>query len=119
MGPYVQGDGFMWWARCQRSSRAASPASYRLRDWLMKRHDGIATLVTITICGEPPSGYVDDLSISHQPFTPLLAAHMLCYLQDMNGPCGPLIAVPGSLYRSAVGDRPVEAEKGTGRCGRC
>ena len=56
------------------------------------------------------TGYVDDLSSGHQPSTPPLAAHMPCYLQDMNGPGRLLIAVPGS-HRSAVGDRPVETEK--------
>ena len=39
-----------------------------------------------------------------------MAAHMLCYLQDMNGPGGPLLAVPGS-HLSAMGDKPVGAEK--------
>ena len=55
-------------------------------------------------------GYVDDLSSGYQTFTPPLAAHMLCYLQDMDGSGGPLIAVLGS-HRSAVGDRPIRAEK--------
>ena len=33
---------------------------------------------------------------------------MLCYLQDMDGPGGPLLAVPGS-HRSAFGEKPVGA----------
>ena len=51
-------------------------------------------------------GYADDLASGGQPFTPPLAAHMLCYLQDMDGPGGPLLAVPGS-HRSAVSEKPV------------
>jgi ectoine hydroxylase-related dioxygenase (phytanoyl-CoA dioxygenase family) len=35
---------------------------------------------------------------------------MLCYLQDMDGPGGPLLAVPGS-HRSAIGDKPEGAEE--------
>jgi hypothetical protein len=49
---------------------------------------------------------VSDLAGGGQPFTPPLAAHMPCYLQDMDGPGGPLLAVPGS-HRSAFGDRRV------------
>ena len=55
-------------------------------------------------------GYFDDLADGKQSFTPPLAAHMLCYLQDMNGPGGPLLVVPGS-HLSAMGDKPVGAEK--------
>ena len=54
-------------------------------------------------------GYADDLADARQPFTPPLAAHMLCYLQDMDGPGGPLLAVPGS-HRSAFGATPDGAE---------
>ena len=54
-------------------------------------------------------GWADDLADGGQPFTPPLAAHMLCYLQDMDGPGGPLLAVPGS-HRSAFGDKPAGAE---------
>jgi ectoine hydroxylase-related dioxygenase (phytanoyl-CoA dioxygenase family) len=35
---------------------------------------------------------------------------MLCYLQDMDGPGGPLLAVPGS-HRSAFGDKPAGPEE--------
>jgi hypothetical protein len=48
---------------------------------------------------------VSDLAGGGQPFTPPLAAHMPCYLQDMDGPGGPLLAVPGS-HRSAFGEKP-------------
>jgi ectoine hydroxylase-related dioxygenase (phytanoyl-CoA dioxygenase family) len=53
-------------------------------------------------------GYADDLADGEQPFTPPLAAHMLCYLQDMDGAGGPLLVVPGS-HRSAFGEKPVGA----------
>jgi hypothetical protein len=49
------------------------------------------------------AGWERRLENGTQPFTPPLAAHMLCYLQDMDGPGGPLMAVPGS-HRSDFGD---------------
>ena len=55
-------------------------------------------------------GWADDLADGGQPFTPPLAAHMLCYLQDMDGPGGPLLAVSGS-HRSAFGDKPAGPEE--------
>ncbi len=59
---------------------------------------------------QQPGLCADDLADGGQPFTPPLAAHMLCYLQDMDGPGGPLLVVPDS-HRSAVSDKPVGAEE--------
>ena len=56
------------------------------------------------------AGWERSLKTGTQPFTPPLAAHMLCYLQDMSGPGGPLLAVPGS-HRSDFGGNPIGNEE--------
>ncbi len=110
MGPYVQGDGFY--------VVGTPPTEFTGREPGILPH---AQLVDETAgwhrdgynhhnMWRNNAGYMDDLVAGNQPFTPPLAAHMLCYLQDMDGPGGPLLAVPGS-HRSAMGDKPVGTEK--------
>ena len=110
MGPYVQGDGFY--------VVGTPPTEFTGRKPGVLPH---AQLVDETAgwhrdgynhhnMWRNNAGYMDDLVAGNQPFTPPLAAHMLCYLQDMDGPGGPLLAVPGS-HRSAMGEKPVGTEK--------
>ena len=108
MGPFVQGDGFyvVGTPPAQLTGRATGVAP---------RHELLAeaagwhrdTYNHHNIWRNNP-GYADDLADGEQPFTPPLAAHMLCYLQDMDGAGGPLLVVPGS-HRSAFGEKPVGA----------
>ena len=110
MGPFVQGDGFYVVGKppTQLTGRTTGVASRRellaaATAWhrdAYNHHD---------LWRKTP-GWADDLADGEQPFTPPLAAHMLCYLQDMNGPGGPLLVVPGS-HRSAFGDKPTDAEE--------
>ncbi len=105
MGPFVQGDGFyvVGTPPTQLTGKATGIASRQellaeAAGWhrdAYNHHDRWRS--------DP--GYADDLADGGQPFTPPLASHMLCYLQDMDGPGGPLLAVPGS-HRSAFGDKP-------------
>ena len=109
MGPFVQGDGFYvvgtpptrYTGRAtgvaSRQELLAEPAGWH-RD-AYNHHDR----------WRKNPGYADDLE-DGQPYTPPLAAHMLCYLQDMEGPGGPLLAVPGS-HRNAIGDKPINEEE--------
>lgn len=110
MGPFVQGDGFyvVGTPPAQLTSRATGVASRQelLAEAAAWHRDAYNHHNMWR--GDP--GYADDLADGNQPFTPPLAAHMLCYLQDMDGPGGPLLAVPGS-HRSAFGDKPVSAEE--------
>jgi hypothetical protein len=110
MGPFVQGDGFyvVGTPPAQLTGRATGVASRpellaEAAGWHRDAysHHGMWRNVP---------GWADDLADGGQPFTPPLAAHMLCYLQDMDGPGGPLLAVPGS-HRSAFGDKPAGAEE--------
>ncbi|MBS10455.1 MAG: hypothetical protein CME19_02480 [Gemmatimonadetes bacterium] len=112
MGPFVQGDGFY--------VVGTPPARYTGRPTdVATRQELIADATTNSGTHLPGwhrdaynhhdrwrknPGYADDLE-DGQPYTPPLAAHVLCYLQDMDGPGGPLLAVPGS-HRNAFGDRP-------------
>ena len=110
MGPFVQGDGFyvVGTPPAQLTGRATGVASRpellaEAAGWhrdAYNHHD----------MWRNNPGYAGDLADGGQPFTPPLAAHMLCYLQDMDGPGGPLLAVPGS-HRSAFGDKPAGAEE--------
>jgi ectoine hydroxylase-related dioxygenase (phytanoyl-CoA dioxygenase family) len=108
MGPFVQGDGFyvVGTPPAQLTGRATGVAS---RQELLAEAAGWHrdTYNHHNIWRNNP-GYADDLADGEQPFTPPLAAHMLCYLQDMDGAGGPLLAVPGS-HRSAFGEKPVGA----------
>ena len=110
MGPFVQGDGFyvVGTPPTQLTGRATGVASRPelLAEAAGWHRDGYNNH---TMWRANP-GYADDLADGGKPFTPPLAAHMLCYLQDMDGPGGPLLAVPGS-HRSAFGDKPVSAEE--------
>ena len=110
MGPFVQGDGFYVAGTppAQLTGRATGVASRPdlLAEAAGWHRDGYNHH---TMWRANP-GYADDLADGGKPFTPPLAAHMLCYLQDMDGPGGPLLAVPGS-HRSAFGDKPVSAEE--------
>ena len=110
MGPFVQGDGFyvVGTPPAQLTARATGVASRQellaeAAGWHRDayNHHGL---------WRNNLGYADDLAGGGQPFTPPLAAHMLCYLQDMDGPGGPLLAVPGS-HRSAFGEKPIGAEE--------
>jgi ectoine hydroxylase-related dioxygenase (phytanoyl-CoA dioxygenase family) len=110
MGPFVQGDGFyvVGTPPAQLTGRATGVASRQeLLDeaagWHRDayNHHGL---------WRKNPGYAADLEDGGQPFTPPLAAHMLFYLQDMEGPGGPLLAVPGS-HRNAFGDYPVGDEE--------
>ena len=108
MGPFVQGDGFYV---------AGTPPAQ-----LTGRATGVASRPELL--AEAAAWHRDayshhsmwkgdwgrHLADGSQPATPPLAAHMLCYLQDMDGPGGPLLAVPGS-HRSAFGDKPDGAEE--------
>ena len=108
MGPFVQGDGFyvVGTPPAQLTGRATGVASRQelLAEAAGWHRDGYSHH---NMWRNDP-GYADDLADGGQPFTPPLAAHMLCYLQDMDGPGGPLLAVPGS-HRSAFGEKPVGA----------
>lgn len=110
MGPFVQGDGFyvVGTPPAQLTGRATGVASRQelLAEAAGWHRDGYSHH---NMWRNNP-GYADDLADGGQPFTPPLAAHMLCYLQDMDGPGGPLLAVPGS-HRSAFGEKPVGAEE--------
>ena len=110
MGPYVQGDGFYVVGTPPTKFTGREPGSIPLARLVDETAGWHRDSYNHHNMWRKNPGYVDDLSSGHQPFTPPLAAHMLCYLQDMDGPGGPLIVVPGS-HRSAVGDRPVGAEK--------
>jgi ectoine hydroxylase-related dioxygenase (phytanoyl-CoA dioxygenase family) len=110
MGPFVQGDGFyvVGTPPAQLTGRATGVATRQellaeAAGWHRDayNHHGM---------WRKNPGYADDLADGGQPFTPPLAAHMLCYLQDMEGPGGPLLAVPGS-HRNAFGDKPVGDEE--------
>lgn len=118
MGPYVQGDGFY--------VVGTPPARYTSRSTGVASRQELLADASANIGTPLPGwhrdaynhhdrwrknpGYADDLANGGLPFTPPLAAHFLCYLQDMAGPGGPLLAVPGS-HRSAFGDKPVGEEE--------
>ncbi len=110
MGPFVQGDGFyvVGTPPAQLTGQATGVASRQellaeTAGWHRDAYNHHNMWRNIP-------GYADDLAGGGQPFTPPLAAHMLCYLQDMDGPGGPLLAVPGS-HRSAFGAQPTGAEE--------
>jgi len=106
MGPFVQGDGFyvVGTPPAQLTGLATGVAS---REELLAEAAGWhRDAYNHHNLWRSNPGYADDLASGGQPFTPPLAAHMLCYLQDMDGPGGPLLAVPGS-HRSAVSEKPV------------
>lgn len=110
MGPYVQGDGF-YVVGTPPAALTGAPTGVPSRAELLAKpagwhRDGYSHH---RFWRNNP-GYADDLEGGGQPYTPPLAAHMLCYLQDMDGPGGPLLAVPGS-HRSAIGDKPEGAEE--------
>ena len=110
MGPFVQGDGFYVVgtppAGLTGQATGVASRSELLAEAAGWHRDGYNHH---NMWRNNP-GYADDLADGGQPFTPPLAAHMLCYLQDMDGPGGPLLAVPGS-HRSAFGDKPTGAKE--------
>ena len=100
MGPFVQGDGFyvVGTPPAQLTGLATGVAS---REELLAEAAGWhRDAYNHHNLWRSNPGYADDLASGGQPFTPPLAAHRLCYLQDMEGPGGPLLVVPGS-HRSA------------------
>ena len=109
MGPFVQGDGFYVAGTppAQLSGRATGVATRQ--ELLAEAAGWHRDAYSHHRMWRDNPGYADDLADGSQPFTPPLAAHMLCYLQDMDGPGGPLLAVPGS-HRSTIGDKPTGAE---------
>ena len=110
MGPFVQGDGFyvVGTPPAQLTGQATGVAS---RPELLAEATGWhRDAYNHHDMWRNNPGYAGDLADGGQPFTSPLAAHMLCYLQDMDGPGGPLLAVPGS-HRSAFGDKPAGAEE--------
>ena len=110
MGPFVQGDGFYAVSTppAQLTGRATGVAS---RPELLAEATGWhRDAYSHHGMWRRNPGWADDLADGGQPFTPPLAAHMLFYLQDMDGPGGPLLVVQGS-HRSAFGDKPVGAEE--------
>ena len=118
MGPFVQGDGFY--------VVGTPPAKYTGRPTGVSTRQELLSDACANVSTPLPGwhrdaynhhdrwrknpGYADDLTDGGLPFTPPLAAHMLCYLQDMEGPGGPLLAVPGS-HRNAFGSQPVGDEE--------
>ncbi len=109
MGPFVQGDGFyvVGSPPAQLTGRATGVA---FRQELLANAVGWhRDAYSHHRMWRDNPGYAENLADGRQPYTPPLAAHMLCYLQDMDGPGGPLLAVPGS-HRSAIGDKPRGAE---------
>ena len=108
MGPFVQGDGFyvVGTPPAQLTGRATGVASRP--ELLAEAASWHRDAYNHHNMWRGTPGWADDLADGGQPFTPPLAAHMLCYLQDMDGPGGPLLAVPGS-HRSAFGDKPTGA----------
>ena len=110
MGPFVQGDGFyvVGYPPTQLTGKETGIASRK--ELLSEAHQWHRDAYNHHDRWRSDPGYFDDLASGGQPFTPPLAAHMLCYLQDMDGPGGPLLAVPGS-HRSAFGAKPVGPEE--------
>ena len=110
MGPFVQGDGFyvVGYPPTYLTGKESGVASRK--ELIAGAHQWHRDAFNHHDRWRSNPGYFDDLVAGGQPFTPPLAAHMLCYLQDMDGPGGPLLVVPGS-HRSAFGDRPVGAEE--------
>jgi len=109
MGPFVQGDGFyvVGSPPAQLTGRATGGA---FRQELLANAVGWhRDAYSHHRMWRDNPGYAKNLADGRQLFTPPLAAHMLCYLQDMDGPGGPLFAVPGS-HRSAIGDKPTGTE---------
>ena len=105
MGPYVQGDGF-YVVGTPPASLTGGPTGIPSRADLLAEPAGWhRDAYSHHRFWRSNPGYADDLEDGGQPYTPPLAAHFLCYLQDMDGPGGPLLAVPGS-HRSAIGDQP-------------
>lgn len=117
MGPFVQGDG-CYVVGTPPARYTGRPIGVATRQELLDNARGNTTTALPGWHRDAYNhhgmwrknpGYADDLA-DGQPFTPPLAAHMLCYLQDMEGPGGPLLAVPGS-HRNALGDVPTDDEE--------
>ena len=110
MGPFVQGDGFyvVGTPPAKLTGRGTGGASRQ--ELLAEAAHWHRDAYNHHDFWRNNPGYADDLAGGGQPFTPPLASHLLCYLQDMDGPGGPLLAVPGS-HRSAVGAEPAGAEE--------
>lgn len=109
MGPFVQGDGFyVVGTPGPRFTDGATGEATR-GELLETAAGWHRDAYSHHAMWQSNPGWADDLADGAQPFTAPLAAHMLCYLQDMDGPGGPLLAVPGS-HRSDFGDSPAGAE---------
>ena len=136
MGPYVQGDGF-YAVGTPPPSYTGKPTGAVARSALLAEAAGWhRDAYSQHSMWRSNPGWADDLAGGGKPFTPPLAMHMLCYLQvrapkltvdlprpsvhakgipyhwyhwqDMDGPGGALMVVPGS-HRSSFGDRPSTA----------
>ncbi len=110
MGPFVQGDGFYVVGRPPTSLTGRAPGSVSRQELIAEAAGWHRDAYNHHNLWRNDPGYADDLVGGRQPFTPPLAAHMLCYLQDMESPGGPLLAVPGS-HRSEFGEKPVGPEE--------
>jgi len=109
MGPFVQGDGFYVVGTPPTKYTGRSPGVATRAELLAEPAGWHRDAYNHHGAWRKNPGYAADLERG-QPFTPPLASHMLCYLQDMEGPGGPLLAVPGS-HRNAFGDKPVGEEE--------
>ncbi len=105
MGPFVQGDGFYVVGTPPPSYTGTATGTATRSELLAEAAGWHRDAYSHHNMWRNNPGWADDLAGGGQNFTPPLAMHMLCYLQDMDGPGGALLAVPGS-HRSAFGDRP-------------
>jgi hypothetical protein len=110
MGPFVQGDGFYVVGTPPARLTGGATGVATRKELLAEAAGWHRDAYNHHGMWRKNPGYADDLADGGLPFTPPLAAHMLCYLQDMEGPGGPLLAVPGS-HRNAFGDKPVGDEE--------
>jgi ectoine hydroxylase-related dioxygenase (phytanoyl-CoA dioxygenase family) len=109
MGPFVQGDGFYVVGTPPPSYTGAATGLAARSELLAEAAGWHRDAYSHHSMWRSNPGWADDLAAGGQ-HTPPLAMHMLCYLQDMDGPGGSLLAVPGS-HRSAFGDRPSTNEE--------
>jgi ectoine hydroxylase-related dioxygenase (phytanoyl-CoA dioxygenase family) len=110
MGPFVQGDGF-YVQGTPPPQLTGGPEGVADRAELLAEAAGWHrdAYSHHSMWSSGSAGYRRFLVDGTQPYTPPLAAHMLCYLQDMGGPGGPLLAVPRS-HRNAFGSDPAGKE---------
>lgn len=105
MGPFVQGDGFYVVGTPPPSYTGKATGLANRTDLLASAAGFHRDAYSHHKMWRNDPGWADDLASGGQPFTSPLAMHMLCYLQDMDGPGGALMVVPGS-HRSGFGNEP-------------